>query len=136
MEESGKTSLFQVTLFKLDGYFYLDFFPDLETISAYEFLSLHTMPVHTLAKIEFASNQDVRIKWFNEDWLAELIQNGATSIKHQVINYGDDEGTIVLTAPTKDLRVFIQEFGNDPNAFDCEDKFSGDSFCNQLLKIN
>jgi hypothetical protein len=41
----------------------------------------------------------------------------------------------VLTAPTEDLRAFIQEFGNDPNAFDCDDKFSGDSFCNRLLKV-
>jgi hypothetical protein len=134
MEESGKLSKFKVTLFRLGDALYLDFFPELETISEYEFLTLHTMPVHSLAKLEITDEKAIAIKWFNEDWLGKLIEDGKTDIKHERIHYGAEEGTIVLTASTDELRLFIMRFGTDPDAFKCHDKLTGDSFCNKLIR--
>lgn len=134
-ENGGKTSQFLTTLFKLDDDLYLDFFPNLDIISEYELLAVHTLPVHSLAKIEFEPSGDILIRWFNEEWIVELIQQQKTRIKHELIKYDSEEGTLVLTATTDELQEFIRKFGNDPNAFDCEDKFAGDAFCRQLTKI-
>ena len=134
-EEEGSSSRFMATLFKLEGQFYLDFFPDLETISDHELLAIHTLPVHSLAKVEFKGEDDVQINWFNEGWVAEMIEKQKSKIDHQLIKYDSDEGTLVLTASTPELQKFIKEFGNDPEAFDCEDQFSGDAFCKKLKKI-
>ena len=133
-EDKGKTSRFFVTLFKLDDSYYLDFFPDLETISDHELLAIHTMPVHSLAKIDIRDKSDIRIKWFNEEWLYELIEQKKTMIKHEIVKYDSDEGSVVLTASTAQLQEFIREFSKDPDAFDCDDKFSGDTFCRELTR--
>lgn len=134
-EDDGEVSRFMTTLFKLDDAFYLDFFPDLETISDRELLAVHTLPVHSLAKFGFTEDGQVSIRWFNEEWLGELIEQSKTQIKHEVIHYDGDEGTVVLSASTEALQQFIREHGNDPEAFDCEDKFSGDTFCRKLTRV-
>lgn len=133
-ENDIKNSLFVVVLFELNGKKYLDFLPDMETITDHELFSMHLLPVHTLAQVNFGKNGEVEIKWFNEDWLNELIKAGKTQIDHHRIMYGDDEGgTIVLSASTAQLQQFILEFGDDPDAFDCDDQY-GDSYCRVLTK--
>jgi hypothetical protein len=134
-EEDGGISRLLTTLFKLDDEYYLDFFPDLETISDRELLAIHTLPVHSLAKLGFTEDGQVSIRWFNEEWLSELVEKNKTQIKHEVIRYDSDEGTIVLSASTDELQQFIRKHSNDPAAFDCEDQFSGDTFCRKLTRV-
>jgi hypothetical protein len=134
-EEDGGISRLLTTLFKLDDEYYLDFFPDMETISDHELLAIHTLPVHSLAKLGFTKDGQVSIRWFNEEWLSELVEKNKTQIKHEVIRYDSDEGTIVLSASTDELQQFIRKHSNDPEAFDCEDQFSGDTFCRKLTRV-
>jgi hypothetical protein len=133
-EENGNISKFLVTLFSLDGKLYLDFLPDLDIISDHELLALHTLPVHSLAKVEIGEDA-TRIRWFNEEWAYDLIQSQKTTIRHELIRYDSEDATLVLTASTEELQAFIRQFGDDPEAFDCEDKYSGDTFCRNLSRI-
>ena len=135
-EDEGKDSRFLVTLFSLDDVLYLDLFPDYETLSGHDLFSMHTLPVHTLAKLEISDASSMQIKWFNEEWVAGLINGKKTDIGHEMIYSPDDdeEASIVLTAKTAELQDFIRKFGDDPEAFDCDDQFSGDTFCRELTK--
>lgn len=85
-EEGGKTSRFLTTFFTLNDEYYLDFFPDLEVIADYELLTLHTLPVHSLAKVTLNDNA-IDIKWFNEEWMYKLIKAKKTNIQHELIRY-------------------------------------------------
>ena len=138
-EDDGDISRFQVTLFAIDDQLYLDLFPDYETLTGHDLFSMHTLPVHSLAKLEILDDRHIDFKWFNEEWLGELIHEGKTQISHEKLYSPEDEeedASIVLTASTIELQAFIRSFGKDPAAFDCEDKYSGDMFCRQLLRVH
>ena len=109
VEDEDKISRFMVTLFEIGNDLYLDFYPDMETVSGHDFFTLHTMPVHSLAKIDISSKEDVRIKWFNEEWMFELIESQKTDLDHELIYQDSDDATLILTAPTKDLKEFIYD---------------------------
>ena len=137
MEEKGKLSHYIITPFKVNGKVYLDFFPDFETLDGHELFSLHTLPVHTLAELVIESKDRIYIKWFNEEWLGDLIEGKKTKIPYiRTHDQNDGEGTITLTGTSAELTKFIEEFGDDPNAFDCDDKYSGEDYCKELKRVN
>jgi len=131
-DEEGDLSKFFVTLFQLDDRMYLDFLPDQESSGSTDLYTMHLLPVHTLARIDFGDDDQVSVKWMKEDWLNELIKSGNTDIDYQLIHYeDDDEGSYILSASTAELQAFIKTYADDPNAFDCED----DGYCIELKRM-
>ena len=135
-EKGGEESRFHATLFSLDGKTYLDILPDIDMLEGRDLYTLHILPVHSLARIEISNSTKVLIKWYNEDWINELIENKEASITHQrLYTSKDDNGTLVLSASTDELQNFIRKYGDHPDAFDCGDKYSGDTYCKELMRL-
>lgn len=105
---------FLMHMVKLDGAYYLDFFPDDNDLDI-TFLQLHLMGVHTFAKVEFQDT--LKIHWFGSEWLEEKLNEKRIRIKHE-----KNSTNILLTARPKELQKFVIKYGKSPEAF--EDSWS------------
>jgi len=67
---------------------------------------------HLFLKIQFEGDE-LQIAALDDDWLRQqLVEQGALS-------YLDiPDGTPVITAPTRELRLFLLKYAHDPDAFD------------------
>jgi hypothetical protein len=113
-DKDGNSGSFNTHLFRLNNQFYLDFYPSDGQISSNDFIKGSILFTHTLAKIEFSSN-GIKIQWFNENWLAKLLEQNKIRIRHEELKDG-----LLLTASTEDLQKFIVKYGNDSQAFKLE----------------
>jgi len=120
VDNKKRTVIFKGVLFKLDNYYYVDFFlesgnnDDGET----ELYSLHVLGVHTVARVNISKNE-ISLKWYNQEWLSDLFKQNKIRLAHEKLEDSDD---IVLTASTEELQKFMKKFANDPKAFEERDK--------------
>jgi hypothetical protein len=113
------TARFSVHLFKLGNRLFLDFYPE-EVESSNDLMASHLVPMHTVARVNLATDSMV-ISWFNEEWLIGLFKQNKIRIAHEKIPYesgkdGDDNFQVILTASTEDLQKFMLKYSEDPNA--------------------
>lgn len=117
----GKSALFRAHLFTLNQELYVDFFP-ITNESETPIFDLHLLPTHSVAKVELLSEDEVRIKWFNEKWLRTLFAQNRIRIAHETITGEDDtkdeDKIYVLTASTEELQKFIMKYGHEDAQFD------------------
>jgi len=128
-DSKSESSKFNVHLFKLEDNYYLDFFPDELPGNQDGILADHFIPTHSIAKLEMKNNEDIKISWFNEEWLGELFTENRIKIAHEemYINEGKKEKTYILTGSTLELRKFLIKYGDDPKAFSEDGNFPGSS---------
>ena len=118
IEDDDKKNSFNVHLFRLNNQFYLDFFPN-GHIGSNSIVEENIVLTHSLAKISYTA-KSIKIQWFNEVWLGQLLEQNRIRIKHEKLSDNDAEGyssTYLLTASTKELQKFIIKYGNDSLAF-------------------
>lgn len=72
---------------------------------------LHLIQGHWVFRV-WLDGDTLRLGDLNEDWLKEAVDQGKVEIGHESIN-----DTLVFTAPTPDLRAFLQEHAGDQGAF-------------------
>jgi hypothetical protein len=121
---------FLARLFSVDNHFYLDFY--LADMEGSDLAMMHLIMAHTLARVEISKDQ-LTIRWYNEEWLIKLFNENRIRIAHERIPFDMDDKNpdnfqVVLTAPTSDLKKFVQKYGNDPAAFDNEKNKSDYTF--------
>lgn len=114
-EEKGEKleSEFVVNIIKLGGEYFLDFY--LEDFTGGDELTLasfHIIPVHTFAKLTLEEDKLI-INWFDQDWLADLIEENKIRIHHE-----NNEDVILLTAKPKELQKFVTKYVNSEEAFE------------------
>jgi hypothetical protein len=115
------TATFLAHLFQLQGQLYLDFSPG-EVSCGNTLAGFHMVGTHSLAKVELAGGK-IAIRWYNEEWLADLFNKNRIRISHERVPYDPDINDpnsmqIILTASTSELQKFVIKYGNDPNAFE------------------
>ncbi len=102
-----------VNIVKLGGHYFMDFYPadnkSLDNLN--ELLSMHLLATHTFAKLQVLDGQ-LLIQHLDPEWLEKLFDENKIRIKHEVV-----DGSVVLTASTKDLQKFISKYADDENAF-------------------
>lgn len=129
MTSDGQEAVFSVHLVKLDGLYYMDFFP--VTVGKKEggmfgndyfgdfgkntFYFIHFVPAHIFAKVELG-DRSLQIKLYDPDFIADLFKQRKIRIHHETTT----DGQILLTAHTDELQKFIIKYGNDPKAFEDE----------------
>jgi hypothetical protein len=118
--------VFLAHLFSLDGQLYFDFLPLSDNNkNSMAIFDLHIMPTHSIAKVEILTDNEVQIRWFNEQWLKSLFDENRIKISHEVIDdelpKNEEDKTYVLTASTEELQKFIIKYGKDPKAFGGDD---------------
>ena len=110
-ETDFRESEFRVCVVKLGGSYFLDFYLENFMDDEIELESLHIIPVHTFAKLEFTEDQ-LHINWFDQNWLEDLIKENRIRIHHE--NNGD---FILLTAKPAELQKFVTKYVNSEEAF-------------------
>lgn len=108
-EEKTKETV-KVNLTRINGELYMDFqtIPAIREASRF---SINLIPAHTFAKLEFAGG-DMYINSFDSEYIEKLIKNKRVSLKHEVV-----DGSIILTASTRELRAFIEKYGRDEKLY-------------------
>lgn len=102
---------FDVRVVKLEKHYFLDFYlTDYQSGEATLF-DLHIIPVHTFAKLAIEKGM-LKINWFNQDWLKELIKQNKIRIHHE-----DNGDIILLTAKPGELQKFVIKYVNSEEAF-------------------
>ncbi len=108
-DKNGNKALFDVHLLKLGKYKFMDIYlTDLDEnldkkINGFGFF--HLLPVHTFMRVD-SIDKEVKLRFFNLEWLEKTIKENPNSIAHIKTGKGDDE-TVVLTAETPELQSFI-----------------------------
>jgi len=134
-DDTSNISKFNVHLFKLDGKMYLDFAPIREDRYD-EMIDIHLISAHSIARIDFVSENEVQISWFNEEWLSELFEENRVKIAHEVITSSDGFNfkEYVLTASTDELQKFIIKYGSNEDAYLCDGE-SNNFLCTRLRRV-
>jgi len=134
-DDTTNMSTFNVHLFKLEDKLYLDFDP-IRGDRYDEMIDLHMIPAHTIARIDFVSDNEVVIAWFEEDWLKGLFEENRVKIAHEVIRTAEENFTkeYVLTASTDELQKFIVKYGSEEDDYLCDDE-SNIFMCTRLKKV-
>lgn len=111
VREKEKVQDFAMHLLKLDGDYYLDFFPvDFEIPN--KLLREQLVPAHIFAKAEITDGYLV-LHFFDNDWLKGLFQEGKIRISHVEL----PQERWLLTAKTDELQKFIIKYAKDSTAF-------------------
>jgi hypothetical protein len=124
--EGGKVRVtFLAHLFRLNNQLYVDFLPissDSGNGNGQMIFDLHLMPTHSIARVDELSPHTLKLKWFNEEWLATLFKQNRIRISHEVIMdefpKDPEDRMYVLTASTEELQKFILKYGHEDQAFD------------------
>lgn len=104
--ESPRKELYLVGVVELGGNRYLDFKELNFDLSAFSY------PVHLFMKAT-VSEDTLKVHMFSENWLKEQIRNRQVRIKYEV----NDEENYILTAPTADLKKFVEKYGGIEEAY-------------------
>lgn len=116
-----KDVIFLAHLFLLNNELYFDFFPLSDGADDSPMLfNLHLMPTHSIAKVAVLNKDEIRIKWFNEEWMQSLFDQNRIKISHEVIDEMPEEKSkmYILTASTEELQKFVVKYGGEDAAFD------------------
>ncbi|MCF8391292.1 MAG: hypothetical protein K9H12_11410 [Bacteroidales bacterium] len=134
-EDEKDTSYFNVHLFKLKEKYYLDFLPEVEDNIGDKFGSIHFIPTHSIARVEFVGDNNICFFWYDQDWLANLFEQNRIKISHEFIKTPGSSEEYILTAETSELQKFLVKYGSEINVFE---KINFDSIINlkDELKIH
>jgi len=78
------------------------------------------LSAHSFAKMTFVDER-LNLEMFDGEVVEDLIKNRKVRLRHEII--GDDD-QILLTASTKELRSFIEKYGDDSDLFDDPQEFT------------
>ena len=119
----NKESIFLVMPFKLKKQLLLDFTPFMFEPDLSSLVRNHLVSAHSLAKFDILDNNQISIKWLDEDRLKTLFKEKKIKIKHQ--KTGIDESEILLTAKPEELQKFIRKYmaSKDENKWESDTKF-------------
>jgi hypothetical protein len=111
--ENGKTNRSDAHLFRLKKQLFLD----LRTRPP-EDNSETCLPMHQVLKVS-QIEPTLQLRPLAYDWLEKLIEKNPRAIRHMVYHEktGDTNGTLILTADTKELQKLILKYSGDTNAF-------------------
>ena len=134
-DDSTNMSTFNVHLFRLEDKLYVDFDP-IRGDRYDEMIDIHMIPAHTIARIDFVSEEEVVIAWFEQDWLKGLFEENRVKIDHEVIRTAEENFTkeYVLTASTDELQKFIIKYGSIEDDYLCDEE-NNTLICTHLKKV-
>lgn len=104
--ESTRSDIYLVGVVELGGERYLDFKQLNFDLDAFSY------PVHLFMKAT-VSEDTLNVHMFSENWLKEQIRNRQVRIKYEV----NEDENYILTAPTADLKKFVEKYGGIEEAY-------------------
>ncbi|MGA2915775.1 MAG: hypothetical protein ABSE89_07085 [Sedimentisphaerales bacterium] len=113
IDKDNKSGTFIAGLGKLGNTTYLDIYPSEPNMMENDFYKSHLLSTHSFMKIEL-SKDILKLCSMSPDGTDKLLKSKPNAVKHETLE--DDNGRIVLTAPTKELQKFILKYGADKKA--------------------
>jgi hypothetical protein len=119
-----KEVLFIATPFIINNQRYLDFFPFGHQENIDNLLESHSIYTHSLVKYDVQDNQQIEIRWLDEDKIETLFTNHKIKIQHESFGLLNDK--FLLTASSKELQKFIAKYmaSNDAEKWETSTKFT------------
>ena len=115
-EDNTKGS-FYAHLVKLENRLFLDVYPSRlpcaqpDPNEDWLLNTFFLIPSHSFVIIDSIEPQ-LKMRWTNQDEMEKLLKEKPNAIKHELI-----EDTIVLTAPTEQLQLFVLKYADDKRLF-------------------
>jgi hypothetical protein len=110
-KDSTKTT-FLAMPFKINSQLFLDFTPvedqEMDKLNNSLF-KMHLIKTHSLAKLDINTDNEVSIKWLDEDKIKTLLDEDKIKIKHEKVGFDE---TVLLTASSEELVKFIEKYMN------------------------
>ncbi len=106
----GEVGKFDARLVRVGKQLYLDIQPD-EFKDLSGEVVVHLLPTHGFMKIDLGK-QSFKITPMNYKWLEEKAKSGKLDLAHDIL-----DKTVVLTASTEELQVFLKKYADDKQAF-------------------
>jgi hypothetical protein len=110
LEESGAV----VSLGELDGQLYWDMTVE-DTHALGDLAQEHLLGLHSVARLRLEGDS-MEVAYLDPDWLRKALADGRVELEH-FLEGGQEDGSTILTASTADLESFLQEYGDDAEAF-------------------
>lgn len=107
IDDRGKVGRFDAALVRLGELRFLDIYPKELDDQMNGFYKGHWVPAHTFVKVEEISDQ-LRIRFMAPDKLKKMLDEKPELLKHEIV-----DGSILLTASTKDLQQFVQKYSSE-----------------------
>lgn len=105
---NDKKAAFMATPFKVKNQLLLDFTPYIQDDTGLNsLLSSHLINAHSVVKFDMINNDNVDIKWLDENRIKDLFKNSKIRIKHETIGIQED---FLLTADSKELYEFLEKY--------------------------
>jgi hypothetical protein len=101
---------FEARLIELGGGTYIDLDPK-PLGKEIELYPANLVPAHTLARVTIGK-ESISVAMMNGDWLEKLFDRKDLALSHERV-----DGTIVLTAPTRELQAFVRKHAGDKELF-------------------
>jgi len=121
-DSEGNKGSFVIHLIKLENRFFLDIYPSESPCgklndpneAKWPYNKFFLVPAHAFVKIE-ALEPQLRLRLTDDEGMKKLLKEHPNAIKHEMVE--DYDGTVVLTASTKELQEFVIKFSDDPRLF-------------------
>lgn len=108
--ENQVTAKFEAHLVRLGPYLFLDTYPtDAELKNSV--LAFHLMPSHLFTRI-WIEKDTLRYAALDYDWMKKQLEEKKITLPNEI-----EDGSVILTASTKELQAFILKYAGDPEAF-------------------
>jgi len=127
---SDQATTMKVELTKIGKNIYMDMFPISDKITGR--FSTNFIEAHTFVKVEF-NEEKLLFHSFDTIRIEDLLKSKKVRLKHEVITKAKNdknkivyEESVVLTAPTKELRAFIEKYGTEEDLFDEAEELTAD----------
>ena len=106
--KNEEEAYFIATPFEINGQVFLDFTPFMEGFeTGNDLAKYHMIGTHSLVKYEKLMDNQIKLTWFDEDVIKDLLDNDRVKIKHEKIGI---EKKYLLTASSEELTKFLEKF--------------------------
>jgi len=104
----GDTTHFIVMPFKIKKQLFLDFYPFVfDEGDLNKLLSYHLLKTHSLAKVDFISDDKIQMSWLSEAKISDLLEKKKVDIAHELIGIDKD---LIITATSEELYNFLESY--------------------------
>lgn len=94
--------------FKIENQYFLDFIPlNIEDEEINSLAAEHLLKTHSVAKLDFTSDNNVMFSWLSEERLKDIFNANKIRLKHEKIG---PEKTLLLTASSEELYAFLKKY--------------------------
>jgi len=131
--DSGKKLAFDICVAHLDGHLFFDATGQVVGPDGKDVLEVDDdsfwIPVHLIGRLEIEKDA-LHFRLLDDSWLHDELNSGRVSLT----NAQNDSGDYIVTAPSKELRLFLARIADDPRAFSGDEEFDRASSGGEILE--